>query len=62
MVALRRPRRHGPGGDHLPQRQKSPIIESGELDMDKLGFGVRGYMDFGVNGQETRAAVQNNGV
>lgn len=42
--------------------QESPVIETGELDMDKLGMAVRGYIDFGFGAQEFRAAVQNNGA
>ena len=42
--------------------QKSPTIESGELDFSQLGIQLRGYWDFGVAFQDGRYGVANAGV
>ncbi len=39
-----------------------PIIETGEMDFDRLGFAMRGYHDFGVSKQEYRAGVKLKGA
>jgi len=41
--------------------QDSPIIESAQADFDTLGVVMRGYFDFGVGLQESRAGAQGGG-
>jgi hypothetical protein len=42
--------------------RRVPVIESADTDFATLGMQWRGYFDFGVNFQDPRAAVQNNGA
>lgn len=42
--------------------QKTPTIESGELDFNQLGLALRGYWDFGVAFQDGRYGVRNAGA
>ena len=42
--------------------RRSPVIESGETDFNTLGMQWRGYFDFGVSPQETRAGVKSKGA
>jgi hypothetical protein len=39
-----------------------PTIETGELEFDRLGIGMRGYFDFGVSLQEYRGGVKMKGA
>lgn len=41
--------------------RRSPVIERVEMPPNMLGMGFRSYIDFGVNGQDTRAAVKVTG-
>ena len=41
--------------------QESPTIETAEADFNVLGIQMRGYHDFGVELQETRAGVKSKG-
>jgi len=38
-----------------------PIVESADMDFDRLGISLRGYHDFGVRKQEYRAGVKSKG-
>lgn len=38
-----------------------PIVESADMDFDRLGIALRGYHDFGVRKQEYRAGVKSKG-
>ena len=42
--------------------QQSPIIEQADADFDTLGVQMRGYFDFGVNGQDGRGGVRSKGA
>ena len=42
--------------------QRNPIIESGEMDFNKLGMAWRCYFDFGVGLLDPRAAVYSDGT
>ena len=42
--------------------QRTPVIESGELDFSQLGMSLRGYWDFGAAFQDSRFGVLNAGV
>jgi hypothetical protein len=41
--------------------QRSPTIETADVDFSTLGIQMRGYHDFGVSKQDKRAAVKNKG-
>lgn len=41
---------------------ETPTVESAELDHKELGVGFRGYIDFGANDQNHRAAVKSAGA
>jgi hypothetical protein len=49
------------GIDYL-RGNRTPTIESGEMDFDVLGMRWRGFFDFGVSLQDYRAAVKSNGA
>lgn len=42
--------------------QESPTIESTDADFNVLGISMRGYHDFGVSKQDTRAGVMSKGA
>jgi hypothetical protein len=42
--------------------RRQPTIESGESDFNTLGMQWRGYFDFGVAMQDSRAAVKSKGA
>ena len=42
--------------------KRTPTIESGETDFNTLGMKWRGYFDFGISMQDSRAAVKVAGV
>lgn len=42
--------------------QRTPVIEQGETDFNKLGMSFRAYYDFGVNLIDPRGAVFSAGV
>ena len=42
--------------------RRVPTIESGETDFNTLGMKWRGYFDFGVGQQDSRAAVKSKGA
>jgi hypothetical protein len=41
--------------------QESPTIETSEADFSVLGVQLRGFHDFGVSRQDTRAGVKSKG-
>jgi len=41
--------------------KRTPTIERGELDFNKLGVAFRGFFDFGANLCDFRAAVKMAG-
>ena len=42
--------------------RRVPVIESGETDFNTLGMQWRGYFDFGINFQDSRAGVKSKGA
>lgn len=41
---------------------QSPVIENADADFNTLGIQMRGYFDFGVNQQDFRGGVKNDGA
>lgn len=42
--------------------QETPIVETADVDFNRLGIQMRGYFDFGVRKQEYRGGVKSTGV
>lgn len=42
--------------------QETPIVETADVDFNRLGIQMRGYYDFGVRKQEQRGGVRSTGV